>query len=162
MQLPIPNFNPPELVTNKFIARKLTPEDVVFDYEAVMNNIDFIKATRGNAGNWPDPEMTLEQDLKDLQWHALEFDKKSSFAYTVMNLEGTKCLGCFYLYPLGKDWRTDLGEENDKYQVDFSWWVIEEYKELYDQLRDVVLAWLRDDWGMEKVYISNKVTSITI
>jgi hypothetical protein len=160
MELPSDKFIPPVLITNKFIARMLSVEDASIDYEAVMNNIDFIRATRGNAGEWPDPSMTLEEDTKDLEWHEGEFKNKSSFAYTLTSLDGTKCLGCFYLYPLGSDWRTDLGEDNDKYQVDFSWWVTEEYSHLYNQIRDVVLSWLKDDWGFERVYISNVVTTL--
>jgi hypothetical protein len=44
--------------------------------------------------------MSLEQDLIDLGWHQKEFQNRSSFAYTVMSLDESVCLGCVYIYPV--------------------------------------------------------------
>ncbi len=32
----------------------------------------------------------------------IEFETRSSFAYTVMNLDESECLGCVYIYPTEK------------------------------------------------------------
>lgn len=81
-----------------------------------MSSIDVIRSTRG--GSWPSPELSFEEDMIDLGWHQREFENKTSFAFTVMNLDETKCLGCFYLYPAG--YRKKAPENSD---VDISFWV---------------------------------------
>ena len=42
---------------------------------------------------WPDG-LTLEVNLIDLAWHQREFTIGHSFAYTVMNDDESRCLGC--------------------------------------------------------------------
>ena len=92
---------PEQLETNKFRLRMLTINDVVKDYDAVMTSIDHLQKTRpfGPDNKWPTKELSLEQNLIDLGWHQKEFQKRTSFAYTVMNLDESKCLGCVYIYP---------------------------------------------------------------
>jgi len=61
----VPNdFNPPKLIKDSYIARKLTAKDVELDYKAVMSSQDIIHKLRG--GKWPTPELTIEDDLIDL------------------------------------------------------------------------------------------------
>ena len=96
------DFPVPEILeTDQVRLRMLTIQDVVKDYEAVMTSIGHLQRTKpfGPDHDWPAASLTLEQDLIDLGWHQKEFQKKSSFAYTVMNLEETSCLGCVYIYP---------------------------------------------------------------
>lgn len=93
-------FNPPEKYqAPNFIIRKLYAKDVYIDYFAVMSSIEIIRKTRG--GNWPTPELTFEDDFIDLCWHQREFEYKLSFAYTIISLEHSECLGCLYFYPPG-------------------------------------------------------------
>ncbi|HTQ08616.1 MAG TPA: hypothetical protein VMI31_00950, partial [Fimbriimonadaceae bacterium] len=73
--------------------RALTVNDVVKDYDAVMTSIDHLQGVFGEHSTWPSPNMTLEQDLIDLGWHQKEFQKRSSFAYTMMSLDERQCLG---------------------------------------------------------------------
>lgn len=149
------NFTPPNLVKENYIARKLMASDAELDFAAVMSSIDIIKETRG--GSWPSANLTLEEDRIDLSWHQREFENNSSFAYTVVNKDETKCLGCFYLYPMG--FRTDLGKDNSNYDIDLSWWVTQEmYNQgFYDQLGRDIKEWLEKEWPFKKVYFSNKV-----
>jgi hypothetical protein len=139
-----PDFKIPEkLETEKFRLRMLTVNDVVKDYEAVMTSIDHLKGVFGPQSTWPSEELTLEQDLIDLGWHQKEFQRRTSFAFTVMNIEESKCLGCVYIDPTHK-----IGYDAEVYL-----WVREsEFKEGLDPvLYDAVKNWVKEKWPFKKV-----------
>lgn len=95
------DFRVPEsLETNEFRLRMLTVNDVVKDYDAVMSSIDHCK-TIWPGGKWP-TGLTLEQNLIDLGWHQKEFQTRRSFAYTVVNPNESRVLGCVYIEPTRK------------------------------------------------------------
>ncbi|MBT8063676.1 MAG: GNAT family N-acetyltransferase, partial [Gammaproteobacteria bacterium] len=50
---------------------------------------------------WPEG-LTLEQNLIDLGWHQKEFQRRRSFAYTVVSPDESRVLGCVYIYPTRK------------------------------------------------------------
>jgi hypothetical protein len=143
---------PEKLETDKFLFRKLCYADAKLDYEAVMSSIDIIHQTRG--GTWPTPELTYLDDQIDLAWHQREFEFRSTFAYTIMNLADTECLGCLYIYPAG--FRDEKSLSGD---ADVSFWVTQEsydsglYPIAYQTLRD----WLRQDWPFENPIFTNKL-----
>ena len=144
---------PEQLETPDFRIRKLTFHDAVLDYEAVMSSSHIIKETRGKAGEWPSPTMTLEDDQIDLAWHQREFENRTSFAYTVMSLDEKECLGCFYLYPPG--FRGDISKDAD---VDVSFWVTQTAYEkgLYPKLFTAIQEMLAT-WPFKKIAYSNVV-----
>ncbi len=153
----VPNdFKAPELKTDKYIARKLCARDVYLDYFAVMNSIDIIHKTRG--GKWPTSDLNIEDDLIDLSWHQREFEFKSSFAFTVMNLTETECLGCIYFYPASSP-MNDAKSESTEAEAEVSWWVTDKaYKEgLYEILSKDIKNWVANSWPMKKVKYTNKV-----
>ena len=90
---------PTGLVTDEFRLRMLTINDVVKDYEAVITSCDHLRGVFGPGSTWPAADLSLEQDLIDLGWHQKEFQNRISFAYTVMTLDETSCLGCVYINP---------------------------------------------------------------
>ena len=90
---------PSGIETKDFRIRGLTISDVVKDYDAVMSSIDHLTGVLGPSRVWPTANLTLEQDLIDLGWHQKEFQIRSSFTYTVMSLDESRCLGCVYIYP---------------------------------------------------------------
>ena len=139
---------PEELDTPDFRIRKLTFRDAALDYKAVMSNIDLIRKTRG--GDWPTAELTFEDDQIDLAWHQREFERRTSFAYTVMSLDETECLGCVYLDPPGK--------ESDGAEVDVSFWVVQAAYDrgLYAGLFVTIRRWLAD-WPFRRIAYSNAV-----
>ncbi|MFM7402654.1 MAG: hypothetical protein ACKO1N_00890 [Erythrobacter sp.] len=53
------------------------------------------------GGKWPEG-LTLEQNLIDLGWHQKEFQRRRSFAYTVVRLDESAVLGCVYILPTQK------------------------------------------------------------
>lgn len=138
------NFKVPEkLETDKFRLRMLTVNDVVKDYEAVMTSIDHLRGVFGERSTWPSKDLTLEQDLIDLGWHQKEFQRRTSFAYTVMNLEETQCLGCMYIFP----------SDNPNFEVEIYMWVRQSAFEdgLDPLLEKAVKEWIRNDWPFAKV-----------
>jgi hypothetical protein len=92
---------PSGLKTPEFRLRMLTIHDLVKDYDAVITSAEHLKGVFGPDSTWP-ADLTLEQDLIDLGWHHKEFQRRTSFAYTVMNLDESRCLGCVYFYPTDK------------------------------------------------------------
>ena len=142
---------PLQLKHPKFIARKLCASDAYLDYLAVMSSIELIQKTRG--GNWPQPNLSFEDDMIDLAWNQREFENRSSFAFTIMNHEETECLGCFYLYPVGF-----RGEAPDDSDVDVSFWVTQTAHDqgLYEELYLAIKEWIKKEWPFKKPYWSNK------
>ena len=88
---------PEQLETPEFRLRMLTVHDVVKDYDAVMSSVEHLSKVWPGSG-WPEG-LTLEQNLIDLGWHQKEFQRRRSFAYTVVNLAETQVLGCVYINP---------------------------------------------------------------
>jgi len=89
---------PEKFVTSEFILRSLTINDLIKDYDAVMNNVEPLSGLMSDTDIWP-TGLTLEENLVDLGWHQREFTLKHSFAYTVLSPNETRCLGCCYIYP---------------------------------------------------------------
>ncbi|KAL5406410.1 hypothetical protein PMIN03_007831 [Paraphaeosphaeria minitans] len=117
-------------------ASILNEEDVQEDLAAVNSSHELIRRTRG--GSWPAFELTLEENLRDLKWHAQEARDGGSLAYAVRNTQG-EYVGCFYLHPFGM--KTKWTEGLSGYDVDANWWVTTEaygrgdYEVLYQGLK---------------------------
>jgi hypothetical protein len=117
--------------TDRYVVRPLTIHDVVKDYDAMVSR-------GGEHAN-----LTLEQNLIDLGWHQVEFQRRSSFTYTVMSTEGSRCLGCVYVYP----------SRTEGVDADIHLWVRGEEQEtgLDAHLYQAVLRWIDDAWCFKQV-----------
>jgi len=138
------DFNVPEVLeTAKFRLRMLSVTDVDKDYDAVMSSIDHLQGVFGENSKWPSKDLTIEQDRKDLEWHQNEFLSRSSFTYTVMNLDETLCLGCVYIFP----------SRSEEFDADVYMWVRRsEYDKGLDPiLFNTVKDWIRDQWPFTRV-----------
>jgi len=139
-----PDFQVPEkLETDKFRLRMLKVADVVKDYDAVMTSVDHLQGIFGPRSKWPSKDLTFEQDLIDLGWHQKEFQTRSSFAYTVMNLDENQCLGCMYIFQPRKE----------DFDAEVYMWV---RKSAFDEGLDPVLyesvrKWISEKWPFKKV-----------
>jgi hypothetical protein len=139
-----PEFNVPDLLeTDTFRLRMLRATDVVKDYDAVITSIAHLQGVFGKNSKWPSKDLSFEQDLKDLEWHESEFLNRSSFTYTVMNLDETVCLGCVYIFP----------SRNRKFEADVYMWV---RKSEFDKGLDPILFhavknWIQEKWPFKKV-----------
>jgi hypothetical protein len=146
-------FKPKEFIEQPdFVLKKLCYTDAALDYATVMSSIDLIKRIRG--GNWPTPDLTLEEDLIDLGWHQREFEFGTSFAYTVLSPFKDECIGCVYIYPTDKPW---LNPPKDA-DVVVNMWVTEKaYKNgIYPELFGFVKTWISKEWPFNNPHYSNK------
>ena len=84
-----------------FHLRMLSVHDVVKDFAAVVESEDRLVGSMGDGSEWP-RGLTIEENLIDLGWHHREFTIGHSFAYTVMNEDESRCLGCCYINPSDK------------------------------------------------------------
>ncbi len=91
---------PDTLETAEFRLRMLTVRDVVMDYDAVVASTEHLK-TVWPGSEWPEG-LTLEQNLIDLGWHQKEFQRRLSFAYTVVTPSESRVVGCVYINPTRK------------------------------------------------------------
>lgn len=135
---------PRQLETDRLRLRMLKVSDVIKDYDAVMSSVEHLQKTKpfGPNQRWP-KGLTLEQNLIDLGWHQKEFQIRSSFAYTVMNLDESECLGCIYIEPTSKP----------DYEAKVLLWVRQSQVEsrLDKHLFDSVKTWITEKWCFEKV-----------
>ena len=137
------DFVVPAVLANQYFrVRMLTVNDVVKDYDAVMTSIDHLKEVWPGSG-WPSRELTLEQDLIDLGWHQKEFQRRSSFAYTIVTLDESEVVGCLYINPSAK-----AGYDAEVYM----WVRTSVLHKGYDKiLFDTVKQWIVKDWPFKKV-----------
>ena len=131
------------LETATFRLRMLSVNDVVKDYDAVMSSLEHLQRQNVFGGTWPKTTLTLEQDLIDLGWHQKEFQTRRSFAYTMVSLDESQCLGCVYIVPSEKP-----GVDAEVYL-----WVRQSE---YDKGSDPVLfatvkGWISEKWPFNAV-----------
>ena len=139
------NFEIPKgLETNRLKIRMLKVTDVAKDYDAVMSSVAYLQKTKpfGPNQRWP-IGLTIEQNLIDLGWHQKEFQMRSTFAYTVMSLDETKCLGCLYIEPSTKI----------DYDAEVYMWVrqSEVQSGLDKHLFETTQKWINTIWPFKKV-----------
>ena len=96
------DFDVPDILeTGRMRLRSLTMNDAAKDFEAVMASEERLRTVFRPGGTWPSG-LTLERNIRELGWHETEFQLRTSFAYTVVNLDETEVMGCVYIYPSGK------------------------------------------------------------
>ena len=122
----------------------LGPRHNEADYAAWTGSIEHIRATPGFAGrSWPH-EMSLQDNLRDLERHAQDFAGRRGFTYTVLSTESDEVIGCVYIYPpRGQRW--DGGTEGQSAAAVMSW-VRADRAQLDRVLYDAVVAWLERAW----------------
>lgn len=132
---------PVKLETETFRTRPLKATDVELDYKAVMSSVEHLKGALGD--DWPDEDMTIEEDLRALELHEKEFERRERFVYTVMNLDETECLGCIYIRP----------SRLDEFDAEVVMWVTRDAFQngLDGALLKTLRNWLETDWPFDKV-----------
>ena len=137
------DFKIPNTLENQYFRiRMLTVNDVIKDYDAVMTSIDHLQGIFGPHSKWPSKDLSLEQDLIDLGWHQKEFQRRTSFAYTVVTLDESMVIGCLYIFP------TNKGDFN----AEVTMWVRSSVlKDGLDAiLFNTVKKWLNEEWPFKK------------
>jgi hypothetical protein len=131
---------PPGLETELFLLEPLHGGHNERDYAAWTSSVEHILASPGFGPNsaWP-RELSLEENLADLERHARDFADRTGFTYTVLDLDDD-VIGCVYVYPA----------RDDSHDVHVRSWVRESRAELDAPLRAAVAAWLVSDWPFER------------
>jgi hypothetical protein len=132
---------PRSLVTDAFRLEPLGPQHNAGDYQAWMSSIDYIRSTPGMQWrSWPRPEMTLAENLADLEGHASDFANRSGFTYTVLASDTGEIIGCVYIYPR----KSGPGAEVRS-------WVRADRADLDAPLYEAVSEWLRTAWPFASI-----------
>ena len=134
---------PDGLIADGFRLEPLGPQHNEADYAAWTASVGHIRATPGFAGrSWP-REMTLEQNLRDLERHAHDFAGRRGFTYTVLDAGTGGVIGCVYIYPA-------QGGRGRRHAAVRSW-VHGDRAEFDAAVYDAVLAWLEQDWPFHAI-----------
>src|SRR5436190_17381938 len=131
---------PGGLTAGEFRLEPLGPQHNAADYAAWTASLGHIRATPGWAGaSWPH-EMTLAENLSDLERHARDFAGRRGFTYTVLSAAAGEVIGCVYIYPPSGG---DLAHRSagGRHAVVRSW-VREDQAALDPALYHAVRAWL--------------------
>jgi hypothetical protein len=122
-----------------FRLEPLGPDHNERDYAAWTSSVEHIHESPGfEASRWPH-EMTLEENLADLERHARDFADRTGFTYSV--LDGDDVIGCIYIYP-DREGTADARVRS---------WVRADRAELDLPLRRAVGDWLEEAWPFERV-----------
>jgi hypothetical protein len=148
----VPNsFDPPRgLVSAEFVLEPLGPQHNEADHAAWSSSIDHIRATPGFEGqSWPH-EMTLAENLGDLEKHARDFEERRGFTYCVLDPGGSDVIGCVYIYPV-RAAVTAAADDDERHDASVRSWVRADHAALDEPLRSAVSDWLRKVWPFERV-----------
>jgi RimJ/RimL family protein N-acetyltransferase len=147
-----PGFAPPlSLVTERFRLEPLGPRHNVSDYRAWSSSVEHIHETPGyETSSWPD-ERSIDDNLRDLQAHADDFENRIGFTYTVLDPATEDVIGCVYIYPA----------DSDEHDARVQSWVTTGRAELDVELWRAVKSWLADDWPFEHVDYAERPDSKT-
>jgi RimJ/RimL family protein N-acetyltransferase len=149
--IPTPTI-PRLLETGRLRLRPLTIHDAVKDFDAVMTSRAEIWELFGPGSDWPADTLSLEQDVIDLAWHQKEFEIGGSYTFTVEALDGSRVLGCVYIFP----------PTHERCDADLFHWVrtSELASDLPAHLWEHLRRWLRTDWGFQRVALPGGVVSV--
>jgi hypothetical protein len=133
---------PAGLVGQGFRLEPLGPRHNESDHGAWMSSIDHIRATPGFPNvRWPPVDgLSLAENLRDLERHADDFERRVGFTYTVLN-DANLVIGCVYIYHA----RSDTGVAQVRS------WVSADCAELDLPVHDAVANWLVADWPFDDV-----------
>lgn len=132
------------LIAKEFRLAPLGPQHNEADYAAWTASIDHIRGTPGFPdGSWP-REMSLNDNLRDMERHAQDFAKRRGFTYTVLSAGDGDVIGCVYIYPVPGGSQPDSGTGGPQARVRS--WVRADHADLDPVLYRTILAWLERDW----------------
>jgi ribosomal protein S18 acetylase RimI-like enzyme len=132
---------PPAPATDRFKLEPLGPQHNDSDYEAWSSSVEHIHATPGyETSSWPD-ERNIDDNLRDLQGHADDFENGIGFTYTVIDPATEDVIGCVYIYPA----------KSEEHDARVQSWVTVSRAALDVPLWERVRDWLANQWPFERV-----------
>jgi hypothetical protein len=132
---------PQRLTTALFVLEPLGPQHNERDYAAWTSSMDHIHASPGfESRRWPH-EMSLAENLRDLEGDAHDFAQRRGFTYSVLAPGTDDVIGCVYIYP-DREGVADARVRS---------WVRADRAELDTPLRCAIGEWLEADWPFGRV-----------
>jgi len=129
------------LIHDHFILQMLEPSINELDYQTVMSSRENLRSIFAEHDEWPADNMTLADNLNDLITHEKEFMARAAFAYTVLNTDKTKCIGCIYIEPSNRD-NTD---------TEVYYWLSNEMQHLFNEFEETLKSWLKEKWPFNNI-----------
>jgi len=119
-----------------------TPEWAVEDLEAVAASRQRLKGLFGPHDEWPQADLSVEQNRTDLRWHRDEFEAGTSFAWLIVTPDETRSIGCLYLYPT----------QSPNHAAEGFLWTRTDLTAIPSQrIEHRVIRWVEHDCGLENV-----------
>ena len=147
--VPVDFAVPEGLIAEGFMLAPLGPQHNESDYAAWSGSIDHIRATPGFPdGSWPH-EMSLSDNLRDLERHARDFAERRGFTYTVLRSGTSDVIGCVYIYP--DKGRAHTGGTGGQWRATIQSWVSADCAALDPVLHDAVVDWVERDWPFDSI-----------
>jgi hypothetical protein len=126
----------------------LRPSHTASDYLAWTNSVDYIRSLPDfQHRDWPTRSVTPEQNTRDLEKHAEDFQSRSGFTYTVLNGDDL-VIGCLYIYP-DKSGLTNATVRS---------WLRASESHLDVAMRESITGWLRAEWPFGSWTYGGQVT----
>jgi hypothetical protein len=145
---------PDGLEVGGFRLTPLGPQHNEADYAAWTGSMEHIRATPGFVGgSWPH-EMSLEDNLRDLERHAQDFAERRGFTYTVLSTDTGDVIGCVYIYPPRRERPDDADDAMNQAAVES--WVRADHAELDLVVYRTVLEWLQGSWPFRSITYASR------
>ena len=139
---------PGGLTAGEMRLEPLGPRHNAADYAAWTASTGHIQATPGFPwGGWPH-EMSLAENLADLEMHERDFENRVGFTFTVLDPENGEVIGCVYMYPVRRDADGNVIEPRAG-EASVRSWVRADRASLDEPLWRAVGAWLEADWPFD-------------
>jgi hypothetical protein len=148
---------PPGLQTGQFLLEPLAPKHCALDYAAVMASKAQLRLWGGHG--WPADNFTLQDNMKDMQFHYREHKERAAFTYTVLSPERDACLGCVYIRSLGELAASGVVHTAVQHPPDYHamlrFWVRTScLAQDYDRgLLHTLREWQRRDWPFRRILV---------
>jgi hypothetical protein len=137
-----PGFEPPTIVRrDTYVLEVLAPQHNDIDYAAWNSSIDALQGIFGPSNPWPEANFSKLQNLQDLEQHYQEFEDKVAFAYTILSVDQSLCIGCLYIRP------TSAVDYDAR--VDF--WFRNSHTTMAPAFFEALKIWLADEWQFNAV-----------
>lgn len=154
-----PEFQPPRrFTTASFQLAVLSPEFADEDFRAVRASASSIRNVFGPHNDWPDADISFEENRSDLARHADEFDNRVAFAYALLDTGGSQYAGCVYVKPIKSKLEVDLRKQTFQAQV-FVWLSVLAPQFSMDLVVAELSRWFSQDWPFNAVAFPGRVQS---
>lgn len=136
-----PKSIPRAFKTCRFVLEPLREHHAERDFAALMS---CRRRLRGELqwGEWPADDFSLEENRIELRRHQSKFERGMEFAYSVVDPDRDRVLGCIYIEPCAIEADAQL-----------AYWVIDEAIDIEMELVSTVLGWLHDQWSLDRIAI---------